>query len=333
MKLIIHPNIDQQRLQQIREAAGEMQVVACSDEAAATYEIQDADALYGHVTPSMLAAATRLRWIQCPFAGLEHILFPELIDHPAVFSNMRGIYSEVITEHVFALILCFSRNLHFYVRQQATSQWKPIGDMETEIAGTWGQSVIRDADRRCAPVRGATLGIVGLGGIGSEVARRGTAFGMRIVAVDPHPDATCSEVAAPWPMDQLSQLLEESDFVVIAAPQTPETVGLFGKEQFQQMKPTAFLVNIGRGAIVQLDDLVNALQTGQIAGAGLDVFEQEPLPPEHPLWQLENVVITPHVAAVSVQVAEGHMRVVTENIRRFLQGRELLNVVDKHRWY
>ncbi|MBI84082.1 MAG: D-2-hydroxyacid dehydrogenase [Planctomycetaceae bacterium] len=333
MKLIIHPNVDQQRLQRIREAADEMQVVACSDEATATREIQDADALYGHVTPSMLAAATKLRWIQCPFAGLEHILFPELINHQSVFSNMRGIYSEVITEHVFSLILCFSRNLHLYVRQQAARQWKPIGDLEVEITGTWGQSVVRDADRRCAPVRGATLGVVGLGGIGSEVARRGVAFGMRIVAVDPQPDAACSAIAALWPMDQLSQLLEESDFVVIAAPQTPATVGLFGKEQFQQMKSTAFLINIGRGAIVHLDDLVNALETGQIAGAGLDVFEQEPLPPEHPLWQLENVVITPHVAAVSVQVAEGHMQVVTENIRRFSQGKELLNVVDKRRWY
>src|SRR5690606_21001878 len=136
-----------------------------------------------------------------------------------------------------------------------------------------------------------------------------------------------------WTTEQLPALLAQSDFVVIAAPHTPETEKLFRKEQFAAMKPTAVLINIGRGVIVDLADLTDALEQGQIAGAALDVFEVEPLPAEHPLWEMENVLITPHVAAASPRIAERHTQVLLENVRRFANGQEPLNLVDKHRWF
>jgi phosphoglycerate dehydrogenase-like enzyme len=177
------------------------------------------------------------------------------------------------------------------------------------------------------------LGVVGLGSIGSEVARRGLAFGMRVVAIDPVQKSAPDGVDALWKLDRLNDLLAQSDFVVIAAPHTPQTEGMFGNQQFQQMKRSAYLINIGRGAIVRLDDLVAALRNGEIAGAGLDVFETEPLPQDHPLWGMENVIITPHAAAASVHVAERHLETLLENVRRFVAGDLLKNVTDKAAWF
>ena len=178
-----------------------------------------------------------------------------------------------------------------------------------------------------------TLGIIGLGSIGSEVARRGLAFGMRVLAVDPVQTDAPAGVEALWPLKQLGDLLGESDFVVIAAPHTPDTEDMFRREQFRAMKPTAYLINIGRGVLVSLDDLVEALEAGEIAGAGLDVFEVEPLPTSHPLWKMENVIITPHMAASSVRVAERHLAALLDNVGRFARGEELCNVVSKENWF
>jgi len=153
------------------------------------------------------------------------------------------------------------------------------------------------------------------------------------VAVDPMTKTPPQGVSAIWPPDRLEQLLAESDFVVIAAPHTPETEQLFRRRQLQAMKRNAYLINIGRGAIVNLDDLVAALRAGEIAGAGLDVFEIEPLPPDHPLWTMENVIITPHVAGQSRRVPPRHLQLVVDNDGRFVRGEELLNQVDKSRWF
>ena len=162
---------------------------------------------------------------------------------------------------------------------------------------------------------------------------RAAAFGMRILGVDPR----CREVpgALPevWPSARLLDLLRESDFVVIAAPHTPETFKLFRRDKFEVMKSTACLINIGRGAIVDLDDLVAALQAGEIAGAALDVFEVEPLPRDSPLWSMPNVIVTPHIAAASTHIAERHLQTLLENIRRFVAGREPATLVDKRQWF
>jgi phosphoglycerate dehydrogenase-like enzyme len=320
-------------LEKIREAAGSMEVVNCANESEANAQIADADAFFGKMTPQLLSAARKLRWVQSPTASLEHYLFPALIEHPLTLTNMRGLFSDVIADHVFGYVICFARNFHIYVRQQMQGRWSPVGGEEARTTFAVGPGTCSAMDRAHLHLADATLGIVGFGNIGREVARRGTAFGMRVLAVDPVAQEIPAGVAALWQMDRLPELLSQSDFVVIAAPHTPATEKLFRRPLIQQMKRTAFLINIGRGAIVDLTDLNAALESREIAGAGLDVFEIEPLPAEHPLWRRENVIITPHVAGTSPRIAERHLAVLLDNIRRFVSGAPLSNVADKRAWF
>lgn len=333
VKLVIHPPVEPERLERIRLAAGSMAVINATDEAEAVRTIADADAFFGKLTPPLLAAARRLRWVQSPTISLEHYVFPELVAHPCVLTNMRGIFSDVIADHVFGYVICFARNFHRYIRNQLAGRWEPAGG-EVERAGfATGPGRVSAIDRAHLHLADQTLGVVGLGSIGSEVARRGIAFGMRVLAVDPVQPRAPEGVAALWRLDRLPDLLGESDFVVITAPHTPETEKLFRRREFRQMKRTAYLINIGRGVIVDLADLTAALEASEIAGAGLDVFETEPLPADHPLWRLENVIITPHVAGYSPRVAERHLAVLLDNVGRFARGEPLRNVVDKARWF
>lgn len=333
MKLVIHPAVEPERLTRICEAAGGMAVVNAADELSAQREIADADAFFGKLTPKLLAAARNLKWVQSPTAGLEHYMFPELVEHPCVLTNMRGLYSDVIADHVFGYILCFARNLHRYLRQQMRAHWEPIGGEAARSTATMGQSSVSAMDSAHLHVADCSLGIVGFGNIGQEIGRRGVAFGMRVLAVDPVVQNPPPGIETVWPMDRLPDLLAASDFVVIAAPHTPQTAGMFQREQFRQMRRTAYLINIGRGVIVRLNDLCAALDAGEIAGAALDVFEKEPLPAEHPLWRKENVLMTPHVAACSVRIAERHLATLLDNIRRFVSGQPLRNVSSKTDWY
>jgi phosphoglycerate dehydrogenase-like enzyme len=332
MKLVIHPPVEPQRLARIREAAGSMAVVNAASEADALAAMPEADAFFGKLTPALLQRATRLRWVQAPTASLEHYLFPALTAHPCQLTNMRGLYSDVIADHVFGYILCFARNLHTYLRQQMQGRWEPVGGEAARTSFAAGPGTVSSIDAGHLHLADCTLGIVGLGNIGSEIARRGLAFGMRVIAVDPV-QTSAPEGVTLWPMDRLDELLGQSDFVVIAAPHTPQTVKLFDAARLAQMKRTAYLVNIGRGVIVDLQALVEALTRGTIAGAALDVFEIEPLPAGHPLWTLPNVILTPHVAGASPRVAERHLDVLRENIGRFTRGEALVNVVDKAAWF
>ena len=181
------------------------------------------------------------------------------------------------------------------------------------------------------------VGIVGLGEIGQELTRRAAAFGMNVIGVDPREDLRgiidLPELSEVWKPEDLNQLLEVADYVVVAAPHTPETVGMFACDQFQAMKSDAILINIGRGALVRLDDLVTSLRQGEIGGAALDVYEIEPLPQSHPLWAMENVILTPHIAGYAPCIAERHLGVVLENVRAFDQGAPLQNLVNKTLWY
>jgi phosphoglycerate dehydrogenase-like enzyme len=333
MKLVIHPAVDADRWEKIVAAAGDMRVVNAPDEAAALVEMQTADAFFGKLTPPLLAAARELRWVQSPTASLEHYVFPALVEHACVLTNMRGLFSDVIADHVMGFVLCFARNLHVYLRQQADGRWAPVGGESERSTFVAGPGTVNAIDQAHLHLADCTLGVVGLGEIGSEVARRALAFGMRVVAVDPVHTEGPPGVAAVWNPEQLDELLAQSDFVVIAAPHTPQTQGWFRRGQFQRMKRSAYLINIGRGAIVCLSDLTAALEAGEIAGAGLDVFEIEPLPPEHPLWRMPNVIITPHVAGTSPRIAQRHLGVFLENIGRFARSEPLKNVVDKARWF
>jgi phosphoglycerate dehydrogenase-like enzyme len=333
MKLVIHPAVEAERLSKVQAAAGPMAVVNAATEVEAAQAIGDADAFFGKITPALLAAARQLRWVQAPTVSLEHYVFPQLVEHPCVLTNMRGLFSDVIADHVLGYVICFARNFHRYIRNQLAARWQPVGGESARVTFTAGPGVVNDIDRAHPYLGDMTAGIVGLGHIGAEIARRALAFHMRVLAVDPVQTQAPEGVAALWKPDRLPDLLAESDFVIVAAPHTPETVKMFRRPQFRQMKRSAFFINIGRGATVDLADLTAALQAGEIAGAGLDVFEIEPLPPNHPLWKLENVILTPHVAGYSPRIAERHLAVLLENVRRFVRGEPLLNVANKALWF
>ena len=334
MKLVIHPPVEPERLDRIMAVAGAMMVVNAADEDFALRHMPDADAFFGKITPQLLAAAPRLRWVQAPTASLEHYLFPELVSHPCVLTNMRGLFSDVIADQVMGYVICFARNLHVYVLQAAAGRWAPVGGEAARVGIASGPGTVNDIDRAHRHLADATLGVVGLGAIGREVARRAAAFGMRVVAVDPRPVDRPPEVAALWPVEELPRLLGQSDFVVIAAPHTPQSAGMFRRPAVpadetrrvpHQRRPRGHrrARRLGRGA-----------GGGRDRGAALDVFETEPLPPDHALWRMPGrVILTPHVAGYSPRIAGRHLEVLLDNVGRFVRGEPLLNVVDKDKWY
>jgi phosphoglycerate dehydrogenase-like enzyme len=230
-------------------------------------------------------------------------------------------------------VICFARNLHTYVRNQVERKWAPVGGEAARVSFAAGPGEVNSIDLAHRHLADETVGVVGLGAIGFEVARRARAFGMRVVAVDPRRSECPPEVEWLRTPDRMVDLLAEGDYVVIAAPHTPATARMFGRAQFRQMKRSAYLINVGRGAIVDLQDLTGALSAGELAGAALDVFEVEPLPADHPLWAFPNVILTPHVAGYSPRIADRHLAVLEDNLRRFAAGKPLVNVVDKRAWY
>ncbi len=335
MKLVIHPAVEADRLEALRAAAPLAGWVNAATEPEAIAAMPGADALLGKMTPAMLAAADRLRWVQSFTASLEHYIFPALEAHPCVLSNVRGLFSDVIADQVMGYVLAFARNLHTYVRHQIEHRYEPLGGEASRVSFASGPGTVNAMDRATIYLPASTMGIVGMGAIGCEIARRARAFGIAVRGVDRYPDRVeapegVEEVMGPG---ELPALLGWSDFVVIAAPQTPETTSLFDAETLSQMRSSSYLINIGRGAIVVLDDLVAALRAGRLAGAALDVYEVEPLPADHPLWDFPNVILTPHTAGYSPAIAGRHLAVLVENVRRFTRGEPLLNVVDKSLWF
>ena len=303
--------------QQLAEALPAVTVVVAESDDEARAGLRDADAAYGTITEAQLAAADRLRWLQAPAAAPPAgYFFDALVDHPVAVTNFRGIYNDHVATHAVALVLALARGFQRYVPRQASGEWEPL----------------READA-VVHLPEATVLVVGLGGIGAEIARMMKAFGSRVTATDARvldPPPWVDEIAPP---DQLDRLMGGADFVVLTVPHTPETEGLIDARRLALMKPTAHLVNIGRGMTVRLDDLVGALQRAEIAGAGLDVFEIEPLPPDHPLWTLPNVILTPHVAVAGPYIDDRRYGVLLDNATRFASGDPLVNVVDKAAWF
>ena len=300
--------------ERLRELIPDIEIASCPSVEEAMDVIGDADAAFGDVIPELFDRAGRLRWIQspraAPKAGYYH---PALIDSDVVVTNMRGIFSDHIGAHVMAFMLAFSRGMHVYVPQQLRREWKK------------GAPTVY--------LREATAVIVGVGGIGAEAARLCSSFGITVLGVDARVTEPPSGVSELYDPDRLHEVLPRADFLIVTVPDTPETRGMFAAPLFRLMKSTAYLINIGRGATVVLDDLVEALRGGEIAGAGLDVYEIEPLPRDHPLWTTPGVLMTPHMAADGPYVEERRAEVFMDNCVRFDEGRELRNVVDKARWF
>jgi phosphoglycerate dehydrogenase-like enzyme len=284
-------------------------------------DLRDADiAVTWSLRPEQFRAADRLRWIHSPAAAVHALIIPEVVASDVVVTNARDVHAPVVAEHVIALVLALAKRLPSAFRYQQARQWA-----QDEM---WRESP------RPREIAGATLGLVGLGSIGQETARRAAGLGMQVVAVrehvqNPQPPSV-SKVLAP---DQLDEMLRVANYVALAAPLTPRTRALINRDRLRQMKRDAYLINVSRGALVDHVALLDALEEQQIAGAALDVFEKEPLPADSPLWKNERVLITPHTAALTDKLWERHYALFSENLRRFLAGAPLLNVVDKARGY
>jgi phosphoglycerate dehydrogenase-like enzyme len=283
----------------------------------AAQALPNADAAYGRLPEDLLRHAEKLRWLQAPAAGPAPGFYHQaLIDHPVTVTNMRDTYTDHVATHTLAMVLALARDLPRYVREQSRSTWAPDWDPG---------SVLTLAE--------STAVIVGTGALGAEIGRLLAAFGTRVIGVDPRVTEPPPGFAEIHPSSELDSQLPFGDLVIIAAPHTPQTEGMINAERLALLKPSAYFINIGRGPIVRLDALVDALEAGRLRGAALDVFDPEPLPAGHPLWQRPDVLITPHVAGAGPHADERRFAVLLENSKRFARGEDLINVVDKRLWH
>jgi len=283
--------------------------------------LKDAEILFTiSLRPEQFAMARELRWIHAASTAVHQFLFPEIVRSEVVITNSREVHGPVVAEHVIALLFALARK----IPQAAVLQRNRV----------WGQTAIWNDGPRPREISGATLGLIGVGSIGRDVARKAAGLGMRVIALREHVEKEKPEgVAEVFAISQLDDFLSQADYVVMAAPLTPATRGLMNARRFAAMKADSYLINVGRGSQVEEMALVDALRKQRIAGAALDVFEHEPLPPESPLWGLDNLLITPHTAGLTGKLWQRHYELFSENLRRYLARQPLLFVVDKEKGY
>jgi D-2-hydroxyacid dehydrogenase (NADP+) len=314
LTVLILARVDERYLEMIRAVDARVRVVATADREGAAAAAAAADAIVAwEIPPEVLSGASRLKWIHATAAGVDGLIVPAVREGRVVLTSSVGIHTVGLPEHVMALVLAFARRLHVAVREQMARRWNRPAALGEEVHGT-------------------TLGILGLGAIGRAVAERAAAFGMRVIGTKRTPEPV-PHVERVLPPEATDDVLREADYLVIVLPLTPETDGLIDARALRQMKRTAVLINVGRGKIVREGDLIAALRDGVIAGAGLDVFEREPLPADSPLYTMENVIVTPHVSGASRTYYDRAIPLFCDNLRRFLDGRPMVNVVDPARGY
>ena len=276
-------------------------------------EIKDADAFLGSPSRGVFLAADRLRWLHCPGTGIDKLAeIPEIVDSDVVLTNARGPHAAPMADHVMGMCLAFAHRSNEMMEDQKARRW----DM-----GKY--------DRSFTPMEGGAMGILALGGIGAAVARRAVGFGMRVCAVDKNPYPAPPGVEAVWGLDKLDDLLAMSDWFIVTAPYTPDSKGMIDANRLALMKQTARIIIISRGGIVDEDALYDALADRRIAGAGIDAFETEPLAPDSRWWGLDNVIISPHASALTVEMWEGRREIFRENLRRFLANEPFIYICDK----
>lgn len=304
----------------IRTRWPQMRVVHLPDYTRLAEELPDTDIFIGYsLRPRQLQDAKRLKWIHSTAAGVAQLMYPELRDSGVVVTNPRGIFSAPMAEHAIGLMLALARNFPDSVRQQDRAQW--------------AQQALWDLPQHLTELNGRLLLIVGFGSVGKELARRAKAFNMRVWGVSRSGKGDTALAERIFPVAELAAALPQADFVVIAAPETPETRRLIGAEEIAQMKPGARLINVARGSLLDEAALLRALEGGKLGGAAIDVAASEPLPPESPLWKAPNLLITPHTSAISDRLWERETSLLMEQLDRWFDGRELLNRVDFSRGY
>ncbi len=308
---IVVPNLMPAQLLELKRIAPEVLFIPVKTSDEAAREAGNADAILGFCSPAIVKAGQKLRWIQIAHAGVDTELVPELVSSSIAVTNLQRVHGPNVGDQGMALLLSLTRGI------TKNANWKDL------------QNAARDVE-----LQGKTMLIVGMGGSGTQIAKRAHAFGMRVLAVDPREglERPAFVFSLQHPKE-LPQLLPMADVVVLTCPLTADTRHMFGEKQFQAMKSTAYFINSARGGLVKTADLVSALQKGRIAGAGLDVTDPEPLPDNHPLLTMRNVVVSPHNGGSSPGARDRQWRLYRENIRRFVAGEPLLCVVDKQKGY
>lgn len=313
-------NISDERVADLKNVFPDIHFVNTDNLETLVAELTDADALCSmRMTPELFRAAKKLKWIHSVAAGVGGLMIPEVLASDVLITNARGIFSVIMAEHTVGLMLACSRRLfdsyrfqraHVWSREQLWAMPPPMGE-----------------------VQGKTLGIIGLGSIGQEISKRARAFGMRVLGVKKDLASGAEHADRVYSLPQLNEVLQESDFVVLTLPHTPETKRLMSDAPLGAMKPSAYLINVGRGKLVDEEALLRALNEQRLAGAALDVFETEPLPPNSPLWDHPKIFITPHSSACFPEFWQRSRDLIIENIRRFRSGAPLKNSVDKQKGY
>ena len=315
MRIVLCYPLESRHYQQITAAAAGAEVIDAGQERIAA-ELPSADIFCGHAKVPVdwpdVVRRGRLKWIQSSAAGLDHCLVPEVIASDIVVTSASGLFADQVAEQTLALLLGLLRGLPIFFRAQQKREFirLPTRDLHH-----------------------ATVGIVGLGGNGTRIAVVLRPFKTRLIATDVFADERPACVDELWPAGELNRLLAESDIVILTAPLNSQTQGMIAAPQLARMKRGAILINVARGPLVVESDLITALQSGHLGGAGLDVTEIEPLPTESPLWNMPNVIITPHVGAQSARRADDTTNLICENLRRYLAGKPLINLVDKQLGY
>jgi phosphoglycerate dehydrogenase-like enzyme len=307
-----------QVLPALQSVAPGVELLAAADEAEAVKLAPQADAVIGFCSQDVLSAGKRVQWVQVFWAGVEDcVTVPALRERGVLLTNMQRVAGPVMAEHVVAMMLAFARGLQFYIPEREAGRWTEDPPPTVKMITLEGKNVL----------------VVGLGGIGTEVARRAHALGMRVTATRASGHEGPEFVSYVGLPGELHRLAGEADFIVNTTPLTAATSGLFDAKFFAAARPGAYFINVGRGGSVVEADLVAALASGRLAGAGLDVTDPEPLPAASPLWKMQNVILTPHVSAQSDLGLDARVALARENLRRYVAGERMLSVVDVAKGY
>ncbi len=316
MKILFGPNFMklEDAIPEFKDTYPDVDFVHCDQPEHAAPLIADADAYIGWINRDLFLAAKNLKWIQSPSSGVDYFVsVPEIVESDVLLTSASGTHAACVAESAIAMILAFTRGIRDSIFAQQQKEW-----------------AIRAIRPKLVELTDSTMGIIGFGNIGREIAKRASGFDMRIVAVDLYPGDKPDYVTDVWGFDRLDDLLRESDYVLIAVPRTPQTRGMIGAEQIALMKPTAMLVAMSRGGIVDEAALAPALREERIAAAAVDVLATEPLPEDSELWELDNLLITPHVSGGTQFERQHVLDIFGENIGRFVRGElPLRNQVDK----
>ena len=311
-------NVRPALLPALRAVAPGVELLTATDAGQAVEMARRADAVLGFCSAEVLEAGKQIRWVQTYSAGVESCVdVPAIRECDVLLTNMQRVAGPVMAEHVLAMMFAFARGLDFYIPERLGRRWTETLPESSRMVTLDGKAVL----------------VVGLGGIGSEVARRAQALGMTVDAIRAsgrHGPQYVREVGLPA---DLLRLAAKADFIVNTTPLTPETRGMFDARFFATVKPSAYFFNVGRGQSVDQQALIDALKSGRLAGAGLDVTDPEPLPPDNALWSLPNVILTPHVSTRSDLGDAARLAVVRENLRRYVAGEKMLSVVDLRKGY